>query len=54
MDASPATVTGVVRAVPARGSEVVDGASRAGRKPSIAPQKVSEIVRATWHEKPPG
>jgi transposase len=25
-----------------------------GRKPSIAPEKVQEIVRATLHEKPPG
>ena len=25
-----------------------------GRKPSIAPEKVAEIVHATLHEKPPG
>jgi hypothetical protein len=51
---SPATLTGVVRRFRLGALKSLMVRPGRGRKPSIAPQKVSEILRATWHEKPPG
>jgi transposase len=52
---SPATVT---RWREAFGRDGLNGSVKVapgrGRKPSIAPEKVQEIVHATLHEKPPG
>jgi transposase len=52
---SPATVTRWRESFEAEGLQAsVKVRPGRGRKPSISPQKVAEIVRATLHEKPPG